>query len=297
MLREAPVKRCFFRLNIIPSRLLAAAVITAAAACLLLAGCARAVTAADSAVEPSSMEASASSEAVSSQAPGSSRAASSAAAASSQAQTGSGKVICIDPGHQTHADLGQEPLAPGASLTKDKVTGGATGISTGQDEYALNLSVALKAEALLKARGYTVFMTRTVNDVDISNIERAKAANSCCAGLFLRIHADSSDDSSVSGISVLIPGGDYISDKALLSESRDAGGKMLSALVSATGAKNRGLSVRSDMSGFNWCTRPMVLVEMGFLSNTAEDKKLATDSYRNTLAEAMADGADAFFKG
>ena len=107
------------------------------------------------------------------------------------------KTIVIDPGHQTRGDPTKEPIGPGATETKAKVTTGATGISTKQKESELALKVALLLEKVLKEEGYNVIMTRTTNNVNISNKERAMIANDANADAFLRIHADSYSDSNV----------------------------------------------------------------------------------------------------
>ena len=107
------------------------------------------------------------------------------------------KTIVIDPGHQTRGDSTKEPIGPGATETKAKVTTGATGVSTKQKESELALKVALLLEKALKEEGYNVIMTRTTNNVNISNKERAMIANNADADAFLRIHADSYSDSNV----------------------------------------------------------------------------------------------------
>ena len=61
--------------------------------------------------------------------------------------------------------------------------------------------------------------------------------------------------------------------------------------MKATGAQDRGLVERSDLTGFNWSEVPVVLVEMGFLSNPEEDQKLSTEKYRKQVADGIADGA------
>ena len=66
-------------------------------------------------------------------------------------------------------------------------------------------------------------------------------------------------------------------------------------LCAATGAQNRGIIDGDQMTGINWCKVPVALVEMGFMSNPDEDRKLCDDGYQNLLAEGMANGIDAFF--
>ena len=88
-----------------------------------------------------------------------------------------GKVVVLDPGHQLKGDSSKEPLGPGSSEKKAKVTGGTEGCVTKLPEYQLNLDVALKLGKELQKRGYQVIYTRKTNDVNISNAERAQIAN------------------------------------------------------------------------------------------------------------------------
>ena len=54
----------------------------------------------------------------------------------------------------------------------------------------------------LENNNYNVFMIRTSNDVNISNKERATMATNAKCDIYVRIHADGSDNRSVNGISM-----------------------------------------------------------------------------------------------
>lgn len=198
-------------------------------------------------------------------------------------------VVVIDAGHQKKADLSLEPIGPGASERKPKVQGGASGVATKNAESAVNLEVAKRLRDELEARGVRVIMVRERQDVNVANSKRAKIANEADADLFIRLHCDGSGGGSTRGLSTLVPGKNRWTGP-ILSESMKAGRIVHKAVIRSTGAKDRGVISRSDLSGFNWSEVPTVLVEMGFMSNPDEDRKLDSDEYQDKLAEGMADG-------
>lgn len=198
-------------------------------------------------------------------------------------------VVCIDAGHQAKADSSLEPIGPGASEKKPKVSGGASGRATGNPESLVNLQISLKLRDELEKRGIKVVMVREKQDVNISNSERAAIANDAKSDLFVRLHCDGSNDSGMTGLSTLVPGRNQWTGP-IVASSAEAGRLVHKAVVAATGARDRGVVQRSDLSGFNWSTVPTVLVEMGFMSNSDEDRKLASDEYQQKLATGMADG-------
>ena len=204
--------------------------------------------------------------------------------------------VVIDAGHQAQGDNSLEPVGPGSSTEKAKVAGGATGVVTHNSESSVNLAVALKLQKVLEARGVKVVMVRTTQDVNISNSARAKIANDAHAAVFIRLHCDGIDgSSSTHGLSTLIPGKNEWTGP-IVSESAKAGKLIHAAALAATGAADRGVVQRSDLSGFNWSKVPTVLVEMGFMSNPAEDRKLGTPAYQQTLAEGMGTGIVEYLK-
>jgi N-acetylmuramoyl-L-alanine amidase len=203
------------------------------------------------------------------------------------ASNASGKVVVIDPGHQAHGNSSLEPVGPGSSEKKAKVSSGTAGVVTGIPESELVLDVSLRLRESLKAHGIKVVMTRTTQDVDLSNIARAKIANETHADLFVRIHADGTDNSSTAGIHVLYPAGIKGWTDDIAATSKKAAEIAQNALVSATGAKDRGIDARSDMTGFNWSDVPVILPEIGFMTNPAEDKLLATSAYRDKIVKGL----------
>lgn len=198
-------------------------------------------------------------------------------------------IIVIDPGHANKADLEKEPEAPNSSKFKYKQTGGADGVVTKTPEYKINMQVAKKLKIKLEEKGYTVIMTKTDNNKTMSNIERAKVGNQANAGLVIRIHTDSADNSSTKGASMLVPGKNEYT-KEFYDESKLFGKVILNTLTNEVGMKNRGVIERDDITGFNWSTVPVVLVEMGFLSNSDEDKLLSSNDYQEKIADALTKG-------
>lgn len=204
------------------------------------------------------------------------------------------KVIVIDAGHQQKGDLSKEPIGPGASEQKAKVTYGNVGVKTGTPEYQLNLEMALKLQAELESRGYTVIMCRTENDVNISNSERAAIANEANADAFIRIHCNGYDSSSVHGAMTMCQTEDNPYNGNRYEESRLLSECVLDCLVDETGCKKQNIFEDDSMSGINWSMVPVTIVEVGYLSNPDEEAKLVTDDYQQKVAVGIANGVDAY---
>ena len=206
------------------------------------------------------------------------------------------RVVVIDAGHQARANTEQEPIGPGSSETKMKVTGGTAGVATGIPEYELVLTVAQQLRTELESRGYQVVMIRESHDVNMSNRERAEIANQSGGDIFLRIHANGSEDPSVTGTMTLCPtpqspypiGGLYDQCR-LLSDC------VLNEFVNATGAKKLYVWETDTMSGINWCQIPVTIVEMGFMSSPQEDALLNDPVYQGHMVNGIANGVDAYF--
>ena len=206
-----------------------------------------------------------------------------------------GRVVAIDAGHQAKGNSEKEPIGPGSSTMKAKVAAGAEGISTKLPEYKLTLSVSQKLRRILEERGYKVIMIRESNDVNLSNAERAEIANKSGASIFVRVHANSLDNNSVHGTLSMCQTAKNRYNGNLHAKSDSLSKKITDYVCAATGFKNRGVQETDSMSGINWCTIPVTIIEMGFMSNPEEDQKMAQDDYQELIAAGIANGIDAYF--
>lgn len=199
------------------------------------------------------------------------------------------KIVVIDPGHSSNGNRGMEKQSPDSDIMKIKDPGGAQGISTNVPEYVVAMKVSLKLKNLLEQHNITVIMTKTEDAESPGNIERAEIGNVNNANLAIRIHCDSADAQSAKGASMLVPAPIGYA-KNISGISKKYGQVILNDLISAAGMSNRGVVERKDLTGFNWSRVPVVLVEMGFMSNTQEDRLLNDDSYQNKLSQGLCNG-------
>ncbi|EGT3615012.1 N-acetylmuramoyl-L-alanine amidase [Clostridium perfringens] len=194
--------------------------------------------------------------------------------------------ICIDAGHQGKGDSKLEPIAPWSSNKKPRVSSGTAGVGTKNKEYEINLEVAMILKELLNKEGYNVVMTREKNDVSLSNRERAEIGNASKADISIKLHCDGSNNSGKRGASILIPSSETKELSSIYGESKKYG-EILYETLREEGVKVNGVFERKDMTGFNWSQRPVIILEMGFMSNWEDDRLLGDKLYQQKIADLI----------
>jgi len=210
------------------------------------------------------------------------------------------KKIIVDPGHG-----GKDPGAIGRS---------------GLMEKNVNLDISRKLAKLLRSEGIEVVMTRN-SDVFISLNRRTKIANRQTPDLFISVHANANHSRKMQGFEVYCitstPNKDSkraassasslppdIDKKNIVNSanlrrvlwdmvhtSNRADSIELSGLVS----ESMGRSSSARISGTKYANfyvlkntqMPAILVEVGYLSNSEEERSLKSSRYRQQVAEAI----------
>ena len=208
-------------------------------------------------------------------------------------------MVAIDASHQgADADLTEEePIGPGSETMIKGFSEGISGTATGLEENELNLEVAVKLKDILEERGYEVFMTREDADTQLSEVERAELVNASDAQILISLHANGGDDSSERGACAQAPSYEnpYITDTDLVKKSNALGDIVLQAYCDKTGLTDKGLYNVDSRAQINWSKIPVIVLEMGFMSNTEDDTYMAEDTNQQKMAEGIADGIDLYF--
>ncbi|MGP6146568.1 GW dipeptide domain-containing protein [Jeotgalibaca sp. A122] len=190
-------------------------------------------------------------------------------------------------------DIGHGGFDPGASYY-------------GVQEKRINLEVSLKMQKLLEEKGYNVIVSRT-SDVFIDHkTERSRLANETNADVFVSVHHNAMPGNTfVNGIETFYY--EYDSNyqpkiNALMhnnlfriQESAELAYSIHESLIESSGAYDRGVR-RDTFAVLRETAIPAVLLELGFMSNQAELNRLTSQNYQNTLAQAVVNGIDNYFK-
>ena len=208
-----------------------------------------------------------------------------------------GHTIAIDAGHQAKANAEKEPIGPGSETMKAKMPAGATGTESGVKECELTLAVAKKLEQALENKGYHVVMIRESNDVNLSSAERSQIANQSEAEILVRLHANSMENSGVSGTLAMCMTDQNPYNAGLHGQSYTLSKLIVDQICGQTGSRNRGVQEVDNLSDINWSEIPVSVVEMGFLSCPEEDRLLQDEAYQDKIAAGISAAIDSYFAG
>ena len=187
-------------------------------------------------------------------------------------------------------DTGTEPALPPVPLDPTAFTvvldAGHGGSASGAfyeeiAEKTITLPITLKTEALLKAHGYNVVMTRTT-DVYMDLYDRSDVANNINADIFVSIHANVTTTNPAFEGTFTYYYPDSGKGKALAQS-------LQSAIVASAGSVDRGL-LTNDYVVLRETNMPAALIETGFMTCHAELMRLIDDAYQDKLAQGIANG-------
>lgn len=181
------------------------------------------------------------------------------------------KTIVIDPGHGT-PDAGA--IGPRGSFEKDAT-----------------LAIALVVSSTLKQAGAKVILTRSGDNSPVSPFtvksdlaSRVDLANSQNADLLISLHCNSYSSPDVSGTTTY-----YNSDNPKSNESLQLAKAIQAALAPVLNTNNRGVQ-EADYNTIKKTDMPAVLIEVAFISNPTEEKRLQDQIFRSNVAAGILKG-------
>lgn len=177
-----------------------------------------------------------------------------------------GKTIWVDPGHG-----GREPGAITAS---------------GRLEKEINLAVSLRLQRLLTEAGARVLMTRN-DDSYVDLHERPRLANHAGADVFISVHANSAESPLVTGTETYY----YTNHSA----SRRLAELAHQELVRQAGLDDRRVRLQNFVV-LREAKMPAILVELGYVSNPAEEQQLLDPAWQERAAQALRDALMTYFR-
>ena len=177
-------------------------------------------------------------------------------------------------------------------------------VANGVREKDLTLSVYNKVSSRLASLGYSVLTSRNT-DKDVGLVSRADQANKSNADMFLSIHFNAGGRGASYGIETYYykPEAGYTpainkenhNNPERLEKSRKLANKVQQNLLYKTGAYDRGVK-RASFAVLRETSIPSILVELGFIDNQEEVKKIKTNEYQDKLADGIVDGIVEYYK-
>lgn len=201
---------------------------------------------------------------------------------------------CMKPSSEP---LEPKPHLPAPLVVIDAGHGGKDGGTQSSEasptlEKHLNLFTAKLIQSKLSEKGYRTLLTRG-DDTFIPLDVRCAIANGNEANLFVSIHYNAAPNPKASGIEIYTY--NDIENGYRLYQSKRCAEIILNTLIAATQAHSRGLK-QEDFRVIRKTNMPAILIEAGFLTNVEELKKLKDPNYLLSIANAVTEGVDTYFR-
>ena len=158
------------------------------------------------------------------------------------------------------------------------------------EEKQLTLQTSLLIADYLKKLGYKTILTRN-QDTFVPLETRSEIANSVKADLFVSVHYNYSSSKEAEGIEVFYYKEDKTPPSSRIALSKELGQEVLKKIVKSTHAESRGVK-QANFAVIRQTKMPAILIEAGFLSNAHEREKIKDATYRQSLANGIANGID-----
>lgn len=199
-----------------------------------------------------------------------------------------GSVIGLDPDGQVVMDNSLEPISPWSQVTKPKMEERIFGVNSETPDYQVNLQITKALKRLLELEGATVIMTKTDADSNLSNAQRAQylcgtaASNSVRCYLALRIGCNQSVSPESRGTTAFL-------QKNTMTRYAALAEHILANITHVTGMPTIP-PVETDSDTFlNWSDVAAISIELGYLTNTLDEKILVDPLYQTMIADAIRD--------
>lgn len=168
-------------------------------------------------------------------------------------------------------------------------------------EKNMTLDIALRLERVLQGFNFPTLLTRR-EDHYVPLADRVTTANKIDDSVFVSIHFNQAENTSIGGVETfyadekLPPSDDWTwigfftrADKPALDNGETLAAFIQASLISRMDATNRGIKSKA-LYVVRHTRAPAVLVEAGFISNQLENQLLREESYRDRIANSIAEG-------
>jgi N-acetylmuramoyl-L-alanine amidase len=180
-----------------------------------------------------------------------------------------------------------KPASSGRKIVVLDAGHGGTAIGTAYGkqlvEKDLNLDIAKRTEALLRAKGADVYMMRS-DDTNVDNYERVYIANALRASLFLSIHINGAASKSIQGTMTL-----YCPTSKSGFTGKEFAQIVQKNMLKTLKTADKGLRQRPDLIVLRETNMPAALAEVAFLTNAADRSRLSNDAFRQKAAQSLCD--------